>query len=192
MDYASKLYTFCLLHYDTTNLPALVEYLQPRQGEKILEIGCNRGRLLKKIVDLGTKAFGIDVNPYAIENRTAGVETALMDATQLTFPGASFDKIYSLHVIEHIPNLKKAFEEMARVLRPGGRIVLFYPAEPIRGLFAIPSALVMWKNPLDIHVNKLNPRKIAAMASSLGLEHVESHFPVRFTHQYVTVLQKKS
>lgn len=192
MDYASKLYAFCFCHYDISNFSALLKYLEPQRGEKILEVGCNRGRLLKKIVDLGVEALGIDVNPYAVENRMPGVETSLMDATNLTFPDASFDKIYSLHVIEHIPNLKKAFEEMARVLSPGGRVVLFYPAEPIRGLFAIPSALAMWKNPLDIHVHKLNPQKVAAMAAPLGLEHVESHFPVRFTPQYVTVLRKGS
>ena len=59
----------------------------------------------------------------------------------LPFADESFDKIYSFHVIEHIQNLGRVFAEIDRVLPPGGRVLLVYPAEPIRGLYVVPSAI---------------------------------------------------
>ncbi|HEB13351.1 MAG TPA: methyltransferase domain-containing protein, partial [candidate division CPR3 bacterium] len=105
----------------------ILKKLNVRPGERVLEIGCNRGRLLKKLQKQNIDAIGIDVNEKAVQKKVVD-EVYLMDAENLEFEDESFDKIYSVHTIEHIPNLKKAIGEMDRVLKPGGRIVLIYPA----------------------------------------------------------------
>ena len=104
--------------------------------------------------------IGVDVNPEAIAHAVTG-GLRVMDARRLDFPPGAFDKVYSFHMIEHILNLGDAFAEIDRVLRPGGRAMLVYPAEPIRGLDVVPTAIRLFGNPLrarDLHVHKLSPR----------------------------------
>ena len=88
-----------------------------------------------------------------------------------------------------------ALREMRRVLAPGGRILLVYPAEPIRGLYAMPGAWLGFGNPLlarQLHVHRFTPGRIARLASQCGLTHVESAFDFLITPQFVTVLEKAS
>jgi len=189
---ASESYSFTF-GTDILHVSQIVKHLNIQKGDKILEIGCNKGLLMQKLKEQGVDVVGIDVNEKAVQKKVVE-EVYKMDATNLVFPPASFDKIYSAHTIEHIPNLKKAFEEMDRVVKPGGRIVLIYPAELIRGITVAVRALVVYGNPLaarKIHLHKLNPKEIQKHIQGTGLTHIESHFPVDFLPQYLTVLEKK-
>jgi ubiquinone/menaquinone biosynthesis C-methylase UbiE len=132
------------------------------------------------------------VNPEAVSNSvTPGLR--VMDATRLAFANQSFDKIYSFHVIEHILNIEGALLEMDRVLKPGGRVLLVYPAEPIRGLYVIPTAIRLFGNPFrarDLHLHRLSPRVLQGFlrATSLRIAGGALHFLL--TPQFVTVLTK--
>ena len=189
---ASESYGFNL-EADSLEADPIQKHLKIQKGDKVLEIGCNRGLLMQRMEAYGADVVGIDLNPKVVQKKI--VEKVYeMDASNLNFPDASFDKIYSAHTIEHIPDLTKAFKEMARVLKPGGRIVLIYPAEPIRGFFVLFRALLVYKNPMmarKIHLHKLNPKKIQKYIQGTGLRHVESHFPVCFLPQHLTVLEKE-
>lgn len=170
----------------------VVEYLKPQLKDRILEIGCGRGFLTRRMQALAKDTMGIDINPEAV---SAGVVPSLrvMDATKLEFPSESFDKIYSCHTIEHIPNLGKLFQEIERVLKPGGKILLVYPWELIRGMGAIGSSIIIFKNPFfcrRIHLHKLNPKKIKEIIKNYKLKHIESHFSLFRTPQYFTLLRK--
>ena len=192
MAYISK--TYALINKkDKRHLQEVLKYLVPRREEKILEIGCGRGFVVRELQNVSPETYGIDVNPNSIEH---GVSSNLkaMDAERLEFDDASFDKLYSFHVIEHVQNIRKALEEMERVLRPGGRMLLVYPAEPIRGLFSIPAAVVLFKNPFrarEVHLRKLNPKRIQELIAGTKLEHKESKFSFFSSPQYFTVLQKR-
>ena len=182
------------LEMDSLQSGPILKKLDIHPRDKVLEIGCNRGLLLRKLQKQNIDAIGIDINKKAVEKKVVE-EVYEMDAQDLKFEDESFDKIYSAHTIEHIPNLKKAFREMERVLKPGGRIVLIYPAEPIRGLFVIFRALFVYGNPLkarNIHLHKLNPKKIEELIEGTRLVHVDSGVPMPFPAiQYRTVLEKK-
>lgn len=188
--YQSILYA--LLRIETLFFPVVVRYLSPQKDDRILEIGCNRGRLVQKVQTLAPQTYGVDLNRKAIDSGVT-MNLRAMDATSLDFPDASFNKIYSVHTIEHIPDLKKALGEMARVLKSGGRLLLVYPAEPVRGLFAIPSAFLLGRNPRQIHVHKLSPRKIVnEFLGATGLRPVESKYMLfPLPPQYLTVLEKE-
>jgi ubiquinone/menaquinone biosynthesis C-methylase UbiE len=99
------------------------DFLAPSPSDRILEIGCGRGFLTHQVRQIAPATVGVDVNPEAVANAVAPGLT-VMDARQLAFDDAHFDKIYSFHVIEHILNLESALVEMDRVLKPGGRILL--------------------------------------------------------------------
>lgn len=190
--YQSEKFAHSLVE-DTNLLKKLIERLDLRRADKVLDIGCNRGFFVKKIQELSPNTFGIDINEKAI---AGGLTTNLsvMDSMNLEFEDSSFDKVYSTHVIEHVTDPEKMLKEIERVLRPGGKAVIIYPAEPIRGLFALRSAWVMFKNPFrarDIHINNFNPKKMELLIKNTKLEHLESDFSPLIIPQYFTILQKR-
>lgn len=170
----------------------VARYLRPGAGDRLLEVGCGRGWLTRRVQERHPTTCGVDVNPSSIAHAVTR-NLRRMDATALRFEDASFDHLYSFHTIEHIPDLRGALREMQRVLVPGGRVLLVYPAEPIRGLYAMPGAWLGFGNPLlarRLHVHKLTPRRVTALAAGCGLLHVESAFHLLLTPQFITVLRK--
>jgi len=177
LDYRSRRYALLNTPIEVNRHVRRVErYLRPRAADRVLEIGCGRGFLTRQIQRIAPATTGIDLNPQAISNAVAD-DLRNMDARALAFPNAVFDKIYSFHAIEHIPDLGRAFAEMDRVLKPGGRVLLVYPAEPIRGLYVVPTAILIFGNPLrarDLHVHKLSPRTLRPFLSLAAGPYVHS------------------
>jgi len=170
----------------------ILRYLRPRSSDTLLEIGCGRGWLTQRMQELCPATYGIDVNPKSIAHGVAE-NLATMDAVDLRFEDEQFDHVYSFHAIEHIVDAGDAIDEMQRVLVPGGRILLVYPAEPIRGLYAMPGAWIGFGNPFlarELHVHSFTPRKIRRLAEQRGLTHVESALDFFITPQFMTVLEK--
>jgi SAM-dependent methyltransferase len=170
----------------------IVRYLQPQAGERLLEVGCGRGWLTQRMQELCPRTYGVDVNPKSIAH---GVTRNLdvMDAVALQYDDEQFDHVYSFHAIEHIVDAAAALREMRRVLAPEGRILLVYPAEPIRGLYAMPGAWLGFGNPFlarRLHVHRFTPARMARLAAQCGLRHVGSALDLLITPQFMTVLEK--
>lgn len=178
--------------WDKRHLATVVRLLDPRPGEEVLEVGCGRGHLTKRLRDREVEAVGIDVNPRASEVAvTPHVHT--MHAEALDFEDDRFDAIVSVHAIEHIPDLDGAFAEMARVLRPGGRALFIYPAEPIQGIWAVPTAVILHGNPFkarQVHCQWLWPARVRRMTAVHGFRHLHSEFNLLSTPQFVTLLER--
>jgi SAM-dependent methyltransferase len=96
---------------------------------KILDVGCGTGTMLTYLAAYG-KAQGIDVDEEAIRYcRERGlVDVRLGAAEQLPFDDGSFDLVTALDVVEHLDDDLAAIREVARVLRPGGRVLMTVPA----------------------------------------------------------------
>jgi SAM-dependent methyltransferase len=171
----------------------IVRYLQPQASQRLLEIGCGRGWLTQRMQQTHPDTWGVDVNPRAIVHGVTG-NLHVMDAVALHFDDQQFDHVYSFHAIEHIPDAVGALREMRRVLVPGGRILLVYPAEPIRGLYAMPGAWLGFGNPFlarKLHVHRFTPSRMARLAARCGLLHVKSALDLLITPQFITVLEKR-
>lgn len=178
--------------WDARHLGTIRRLVDPQPGERVLEVGCGRGHLTKRLDELGTDCIGVDANPEAAREAIAR-DVRTMRAEELAFADGSFDLVVAVHAIEHFPQLEAAMSEMARVLRPGGRMLVIYPAEPIRGLFAVPDALIIYRNPLKalvLHRHRLRPPRVRELAAAVGLLHVHSEFNWLSSPQYVTVLRK--
>jgi ubiquinone/menaquinone biosynthesis C-methylase UbiE len=172
----------------------VMRYLHPRRDDRLLEIGCGRGWLTQRMQETCPLTYGIDVNPRSIIHGVTA-NLAQMDAVELRYDDEQFDKVYSFHAIEHIVDAEAALREMNRVLVPGGRILLVYPAEPIRGLYAMPGAWLGFGNPFlarQLHVHKFTPKRIRRLAERCDLAHVESALDFFVTPQFMTVLEKGS
>jgi demethylmenaquinone methyltransferase/2-methoxy-6-polyprenyl-1,4-benzoquinol methylase len=170
----------------------VLRYLRPQANDRLLEVGCGRGWLTQRMQELCPATYGIDVNPKSIAHAVTGNLTT-MDAVDLRFDDEQFDHVYSFHAIEHIVDADVALREMHRVLIPGGRVLLVYPAEPIRGLYAMPGAWIGFGNPFlarELHVHKFTPSKVRRLGEQCGLTHVESALDFFVTPQFMTVFEK--
>jgi ubiquinone/menaquinone biosynthesis C-methylase UbiE len=171
----------------------LVRYLQPEPGQAILDLGCSRGFYVRAMEAYTDGVVGVDVSEASLKEAVSP-RVQYGDITNLEFEDNSFDKAYSLHTVEHIPDLRKFFIEMARVLRPGGTAIVVYPWEPFRGFQALVAAVRQYKNPFmarRIHLHRLTPKAVARITEGTPLAHVESKLVLALGIQYLTVLSKE-
>ncbi len=101
----------------------------PIDTRRILVDGCGIGAYVTHLAELGYNTIGLDIDLDRImEGSRAGVEQLHVAAGErLPYPDAMFDAVLSHEVIEHVADDRMAAHEMMRVLRPGGRAILFCP-----------------------------------------------------------------
>jgi len=85
-------------------------------GKKVIDIGCGYGRNRLIVEKAGGEWVGVE--PFE-----GGAHTVIGDAEDLPFEDEIFDIAIMDAVLEHIPNVGKAFEEVARILKPGGKFI---------------------------------------------------------------------
>lgn len=104
------------------------------RGLKTLEIGVGLGADHQSFAEGGADLHGIDLTDRAIDHTAKRLalfglqsQLAVGDAEHLPFPDDTFDIVYSWGVLHHSPDTPKAFQEVRRVLRPGGiaRIMIY-------------------------------------------------------------------
>lgn len=187
--------TYKMIHnFNPALFRVLLKYLKPKKGEEILDLGCSRGFYVRELEKYTEGVIGVDISESSLKEAVTQ-KVKYGDITNLNFEANSFDKIYSLHTIEHVPNLKQFFSEIARVLKSGGIAVIVYPWEPIRGIQAIVAALGQYKNPFmarKIHLHRLTPKRIQQLIEGISLSHIESKLVLALGLQYMTVLSKKN
>lgn len=107
-------------------LQELLDYFGNVNGKKILDVGCGKGKFARSLIARGAKVTGIDLSPKLIKytKDIKGGEFLIGTATDLAFVNEEFDYVYSVEVIEHIPDYKKAIKEMVRVLKKDGKICI--------------------------------------------------------------------
>jgi SAM-dependent methyltransferase len=103
-------------------LIAAVAEVRPRT---VLEVGCGWGELAEWIQrETGADVLAIDLSPRMVElARERGVDARRGDVQQLELADGSFDVAVAAWMLYHVPGLERAIGELARVLRPGGRLV---------------------------------------------------------------------
>jgi SAM-dependent methyltransferase len=178
--------------WDSTHLRRIDRLLPMGEGDRVLEVGCGQGHLTRRLAERGVDVVGIDANPNASE--VSGSDRVLhMRAEDLDFGDDEFDVIVSVHAIEHIPPLEEAAAEMARVLRPGGKALFIYPAEPIQGMYAVPTSVILHGTPFkarEVHCHKLSPRKVRDLMARQGLVETHHEFNLFKSPQFISVFTK--
>jgi SAM-dependent methyltransferase len=96
---------------------------------RILDVGCGTGANLELLGEYG-EAEGVDVSHEALAFcRARGLENVRHgEAERLPYPDETFDLVTGLDVVEHLDDDVAGLREMHRVLKPGGRALLFVPA----------------------------------------------------------------
>ncbi len=108
-------------------LAVLIRWGRLSPGMRVLDIGCGTGRLTIPLQrQTGAEVWGLDLSKEMLEQakNKKGAEAlhwVLGDAQALPFPGESFDFAFMCLVLHHLEDKARALAEMARVLKPGGR-----------------------------------------------------------------------
>ncbi|MBS1878865.1 MAG: class I SAM-dependent methyltransferase [Actinobacteria bacterium] len=113
-------------------LDALVAMAPADPAARWLEVACGPGLISRALAGRVGSVHGVDLTPSMVEKAAAearreGIENAdfaLGDATALDFEDASFDGAITRFSFHHIPGPRRVLEEMARVVRPGGFVIV--------------------------------------------------------------------
>ncbi len=160
---------------------------------RVLENGCGVGMYAAQLQARSRgQVIGLEYDfSRALQARARGVPTVNAAGEALPFPSASFDLVISHEVIEHVADDAAAVREMLRVLKPGGRLVLFcpnrgYPFETHgiywRGRYVFGNIPLVnylprrWRDRLAPHVRVYTRRDLA---------HLFTGLPVRFVQRTV-------
>ncbi|MCP1335673.1 class I SAM-dependent methyltransferase [Futiania mangrovi] len=101
----------------------LVDLLDPKAEERILDIGCGDGVLTQKIVARGAEVLGLDASPDMVSaTRALGIPAEIGNAMKLTFEG-EFDAVFSNAALHWMPDARAVVRGVHRALKPGGRFV---------------------------------------------------------------------
>jgi ubiquinone/menaquinone biosynthesis C-methylase UbiE len=105
-------------------------------GGDVLECGAGTGLLLERITRFARRARGIDLSPGMLERaRARGLDVVEASVTRIPFEADTFDVTCAFKVLAHVPEIRSALAEMARVTRPGGVVIAeFYNPLSLRGL----------------------------------------------------------
>ncbi len=114
-------------------VPVVREHLAPT--DRCLDLGCGPGGFLALMAPLCGHIVGADVVAEFIDrtgemiehNGIANAEAVLVTDDRLPFDDASFDKVVLIDTIHHLQDVSVTIEEVARVLRPGGHLLVFEP-----------------------------------------------------------------
>ncbi|GGU49995.1 methyltransferase [Streptomyces albospinus] len=112
-----------------------VAELSLRRGDRVLDAGCGTGRALpalREAVGAHGTVLGADLTPEMLRavaraGRDAHGALLLGDVTRLPLRSAALDAVFAAGLISHLPDSAGGLSELARVVRPGGRLALFHP-----------------------------------------------------------------
>jgi SAM-dependent methyltransferase len=92
---------------------------------KVLEVGGGEGELAERIRDeVGAEVIAIDQSERMVEiQQSKGIDARVGDVREPPFPDGEFDVVVAAWMLYHVPDLDRGLAELARVLKPGGRLV---------------------------------------------------------------------
>lgn len=133
---------------------------------RILDVGCGRGNFLRVLSNKGCDCYGVERTEFPDRGPTEGIHFFKGNLCDLGFEDNFFDAVVLWHVLEHMENPSGIVHEIARILRPGGLLVV---AVPNFGSFQARWFQARWFH-LDLprHIHHFNQKTLLACLSSQG------------------------
>jgi SAM-dependent methyltransferase len=189
----------------------IIEELNPKDGEKILEVGCGDGFYLHLLSSLGLKITltGFDIDQNALKSAHRNLKGRNIKLIQgdlmkiIPFGNNVFDKIIMSEVAEHLGNDLKGLREVHRCLKPGGHLILtvpnwYYPflwdpvnwiAQRIPGDLHIKSGF--WAGIWNQHIRLYKPWEIKEVLEKAGFliqkVEIQTRWCLPFNHYIINL-----
>ena len=155
-----------------------LERLRVARGDLLLDAGCGEGRHCFGALERGARVVGLDLDraslraggkPLRARGREVGRLASVLqgDAFALPFRDATFDRVICAEVMEHVHDYRGAARELARVLRPGGRLAVTIPTATSERLY-LRLGDDYFESPGG-HIRIFRPRELALALAAAGL-----------------------
>lgn len=105
----------------------LFHLLGDLRGKKVLDIGCGSGRIIADLRKFGATVIAADISEAMVlstKKKFPDIEVVISDVSNMPFENDSFDFVIATFLIVHLKFLEPAFDEIYRVLKPGGSLIL--------------------------------------------------------------------
>lgn len=125
------------------------DYVEKKRRLKILDVGCGAGALMKELEGYGAVSgvdFSIDSVNFCKKRGITDVRQG--DILNLPFQDNTFDIVLALDILEHVDDDKKGASEISRVLKSGGKAIVF-----------VPSFMILWGSTDEVSKHKRRYRK---------------------------------
>ena len=167
------------------NVVPLLDAAHVQAGRTVLDAGCGTGNLAAAAASRGASVVGTDLSDGMVtlaRERHPKIEFRQADAEQLPFPDMTFDSVVSNLLVPHLPRPEAGIDELARVLKPGGRLAVSMWDLPARSRFVG----VMWEAIAEVGAptppgiprgpatfRYSDEGELGGLLRSAGLEHVD-------------------
>lgn len=188
----------------------IIERLNSKKGDKILDVGCGDGFYLYLLSNLNLEVdlTGTDFDARALvsarknlkDRKVTLIKSDLMK--KIPFDDESFDKVLACEVIEHLPDDIKGLKEVYRVLKPGGKIAISVPHQNYPFLWDPINWLLerfvgkhikngFWAGIWHQHFRLYTPLKLTSILKETGFKKIETklmtHYCLPFNHYLINL-----
>lgn len=119
-------------HYPSTidprilHVKVVLEHLGDLNGKRVADVGCGKGRFARIVKERnpGASVVALDLAEAMLRPISPEIERVAASMTSLPLASEAFDGAYATESLEHAVNIPAAVAELARIVRPGGRIVI--------------------------------------------------------------------
>ena len=167
--------------YIRRHVQETIRFADIRPTDRVLEIGCGMGRYTIPLADAGIRIEGLDLSPFLLARLAeyAGARKIPLHNADVWHPPAElegqFDKVIGFFTLHHLHDLERCFASMARLVKPGGRVVFLEPNayNVLYYLQVLLSPGITWEGDRGI-VDMRRGRVFPAMKSA-GLQNLTIH-----------------
>lgn len=147
-------------------------------GGKALDVGCGNGEYALRLKSIGWQCRGVEFNPLAASIcRAHGLDVFQGELQAAGFEDDSFDFVSAHHLIEHARDPNDLMREIARIVKPGGRVLIRTPNSESLGRRWF--GRWWYANDVPRHLFLFSERNLALLAARFGLEPLFSRKPVK-------------
>ncbi len=157
----------------------LAQHLQISPAGEYLDLACGTGNYTCALSQFGGRWQGCDISPTMLDQakaKSTQIRWSLEDVNRLSYPDKYFDAVSCILAVHHFNNLAQALCEMARILKPGGRLVFFTSTPEQMAQYWLTQYFPRMMEKASAQMPSLKRLEIAAQHCRLNLAEAQAFF----------------